>query len=310
MALGEQIFGLCLVNDWSARDIQRWEYQPLGPFLGKSFATTLSPWVVTTEALEPFRGLTRLRPDDPESLFALGNTYMIAGRYDEAIATLGEVLRLKPDHELAQERVQVATARKHLVPQLEGYRQEAAAHPKSAKSRIELAHALYALGRFAEAEPEFRAAVALDPDNADYYNLLAINYSEWGKADKAAEAYKRAAELKPHHVLYYSLGNAYQKLGRLDEALEAYRKSIEMKPTFTQALYEQGGIHFNRGNYPAAVESFRKILQTEPNHVYALHGLGIIYATTGDKTAAMQQYYILKDLNADMAADLLRRISN
>ncbi len=43
------IFGLCLVNDWSARDIQRWEYQPLGPFLSKSFATTISPWIVTTE---------------------------------------------------------------------------------------------------------------------------------------------------------------------------------------------------------------------------------------------------------------------
>jgi fumarylacetoacetase len=51
----ETLFGLCLVNDWSARDIQKWEYQPLGPFLGKSFATTVSPWVVSLEALEPFR---------------------------------------------------------------------------------------------------------------------------------------------------------------------------------------------------------------------------------------------------------------
>ena len=51
----EHIFGLLLVNDWSARDIQAWEYQPLGPFLGKSFATSISPWVVTLDALEPFR---------------------------------------------------------------------------------------------------------------------------------------------------------------------------------------------------------------------------------------------------------------
>lgn len=49
------IFGLVLVNDWSARDIQKWEYQPLGPFLSKSFATSISPWVVTLDALEPFR---------------------------------------------------------------------------------------------------------------------------------------------------------------------------------------------------------------------------------------------------------------
>ncbi len=51
----EHIFGLCLVNDWSARDVQAWEYQPLGPFLAKSFATTISPYVVTMEALAPFR---------------------------------------------------------------------------------------------------------------------------------------------------------------------------------------------------------------------------------------------------------------
>ncbi len=51
----DHIFGLVLVNDWSARDIQRWEYRPLGPFLGKNFATSLSPWVVPLAALEPFR---------------------------------------------------------------------------------------------------------------------------------------------------------------------------------------------------------------------------------------------------------------
>jgi fumarylacetoacetase len=51
----DHIFGLVLVNDWSARDIQAWEYQPLGPFLGKSFATSISPWLVTLDALEPYR---------------------------------------------------------------------------------------------------------------------------------------------------------------------------------------------------------------------------------------------------------------
>lgn len=51
----QKIFGLVIVNDWSARDIQKWEYVPLGPFLAKNFATTISPWIVTLEALEPFR---------------------------------------------------------------------------------------------------------------------------------------------------------------------------------------------------------------------------------------------------------------
>jgi fumarylacetoacetase len=59
----EHIFGMVLVNDWSARDIQAWEYQPLGPFLGKSFATSISPWVVTLDALEPYRtGIPKQEP--------------------------------------------------------------------------------------------------------------------------------------------------------------------------------------------------------------------------------------------------------
>ena len=60
----EHIAGFCLLNDWSARDIQGWEYQPLGPFLAKNFCTTISPWVVTPEALAPFRALQSPRPDD------------------------------------------------------------------------------------------------------------------------------------------------------------------------------------------------------------------------------------------------------
>ena len=70
----EHIFGLCLVNDWSARDIQTWEYQPLGPFLAKNFATTVSPWVVTLDALEPFRAPAYRRPPgDPRPLPYLAN---------------------------------------------------------------------------------------------------------------------------------------------------------------------------------------------------------------------------------------------
>ena len=64
----DHVFGLCLLNDWSARDIQAWEYQPLGPFLSKNFATHLSPWVVTMEALAPYR-TALVRPEgDPQPL--------------------------------------------------------------------------------------------------------------------------------------------------------------------------------------------------------------------------------------------------
>jgi len=72
----DQIFGFCLLNDWSARDIQAWEYQPLGPFLGKSFGTSISPWVVTSEALAPFRTIVNPHPEgDPAPLDYLNDPH-------------------------------------------------------------------------------------------------------------------------------------------------------------------------------------------------------------------------------------------
>lgn len=73
----EHIFGMVLLNDWSARDIQAWEYQPLGPFLAKNFATSISPWVVTMDALEPFR--VKGPRQDPTPLPYLGSN---ANGYD------------------------------------------------------------------------------------------------------------------------------------------------------------------------------------------------------------------------------------
>jgi fumarylacetoacetase len=70
----EHVFGAVLLNDWSARDVQAWEYQPLGPFLAKSFATTISPWIVTMDALEPYRCAAFARAvDDPRPLPYLDN---------------------------------------------------------------------------------------------------------------------------------------------------------------------------------------------------------------------------------------------
>jgi len=77
------VFGFCLLNDWSARDIQAWEYQPLGPFLAKSFLSTISPWVVTMEALEPFRAAWTRPADDPQPLpHLIGATTQARGAID------------------------------------------------------------------------------------------------------------------------------------------------------------------------------------------------------------------------------------
>ena len=94
-----QLFGLCLVNDWSARDIQRWEYQPLGPFLAKSFATTISPWIVTMDALEPFRVPAFDRHEtDPAPLGYLDDAEdRSTGGFDIAVEAWLETARMRAD---------------------------------------------------------------------------------------------------------------------------------------------------------------------------------------------------------------------
>ena len=106
-AAAEHIAGFCLLNDWSARDIQAWEYQPLGPFLGKSFCTTVSPWVVTSEALAPFRIPQPGRPEeDPQPLPHLfDRTDQMTGAFDIALevylSTPGMDGKQLPPHRLA-----------------------------------------------------------------------------------------------------------------------------------------------------------------------------------------------------------------
>jgi fumarylacetoacetase len=90
----QHIAGFCLLNDWSARDVQAWEYQPLGPFLAKNFGTTVSPWVITAEALEPFRTAQPARPEgDPQPLpYLLDEADQANGAFDIEL----EVLILTP----------------------------------------------------------------------------------------------------------------------------------------------------------------------------------------------------------------------
>ncbi|MFJ4156277.1 fumarylacetoacetase [Pseudomonas sp. NPDC089752] len=109
----DHIAGYCLLNDWSARDIQAWEYQPLGPFLSKSFHTTISPWIITAEALEPFRCRVPARPDgDPAPLDYLSdNQDQAQGLFDIQLEVLitTEAMRKSelPPHRLSLSNTQV-----------------------------------------------------------------------------------------------------------------------------------------------------------------------------------------------------------
>jgi fumarylacetoacetase len=97
-AAEDHVFGLCLLNDWSARDLQAWEYQPLGPFLAKNFATTVSPWIVTNEALAPYRQPWVRDAADPQPLPYLDSAAnRAAGALDIQLEAWLETARMRAD---------------------------------------------------------------------------------------------------------------------------------------------------------------------------------------------------------------------
>ena len=96
----QHVFGFCLLNDWSARDIQAWEYQPLGPFLSKSFATTISPWIVTLEALAPYRKKWTRPTVHPQPLpYLESKQNRSTGAFDIELEVLLESKQMRQNHE-------------------------------------------------------------------------------------------------------------------------------------------------------------------------------------------------------------------
>jgi fumarylacetoacetase len=106
------IAGFCLLNDWSARDIQAWEYQPLGPFLAKNFASTISPWIITPEALAPFRSTLPPRPEgDPRPLaYLTDDADQREGAFDIQLDVLLVTPRMR-EAGLAPHRVSASNSR-------------------------------------------------------------------------------------------------------------------------------------------------------------------------------------------------------
>ncbi|MDP3138104.1 MAG: fumarylacetoacetase [Burkholderiaceae bacterium] len=105
----DHVFGLCLLNDWSARDIQAWEYQPLGPFLAKNFASTVSPWVVTLEALAPYRTAPFRPAGDPQPLPYLDTPQnRESGALDIQLEVLIQTAQMKKDGQSPHRLVQTS----------------------------------------------------------------------------------------------------------------------------------------------------------------------------------------------------------
>src|ERR1044072_2638840 len=121
---------------------------------------------------------------------------MMIGEYEKALESLGEALRLQPDHQLVQERLRLTRARMESVKQLDAFEEEAARRPEDYAAQLKLARLYNMLARHEDAERLYKQAIRLRPNDYQPYNPLAIDYAEAGRYADAVAYYRRGAAIK------------------------------------------------------------------------------------------------------------------
>jgi tetratricopeptide (TPR) repeat protein len=200
--------------------------------------------------------------------------------------------------------VDVARARKQGVAEIEKVKQRVANNPKDIEAKKYLANLYKFTGKVTEAESLLLEAIRLQPESAEAHNDLAIFYADQRRHDKAIKLYRRATELKSHHILYLSLGNSLRKLGRNEEAFEAFRKAIDIKPDSIHPLKFYADALRETGKRREAVEIYQKILKIEPNNSPALFNLAILSLKLMDLESAQRYYETLRKADAPLAKNL------
>jgi tetratricopeptide (TPR) repeat protein len=233
---------------------------------------------------------------------------MESGNFDEAIEVLSQADRLKPADSTVTMYLKVARARKQNLPQLEAMRTYVKENPKDTDAKRKFVSFLSYSRQFSEAEPLIAELLEQIPNDGKLYNEIGVFYSDAGKNDKAAEAYRKAAELLPHHVIFLSLGHALDKLGRRQEALEAYKKAFDIKPDSIHVLKFYADALRDSGKRVEAIEIYKLAHGVEPANSPVLFNLGLLNAKTGKLDIAKQYLEILRAVDPPQAKLLARCI--
>lgn len=127
--------------------------------------------------------------------------------------------------------------------------------------------------------------------------------------EKALSYFEKAVKKNPHYAdVYLQIGFCNVKLGRYTEAIEAFKQAIHINPYFAEAYNGLGTAYFIRGHYAEASEAYKQAIRIQPDYADAHAGLLIAYLRLGDEDSAFEEYKILKELNSDLANDLLNFI--
>lgn len=256
-----------------------------GAWAGKSMAAQKSAEENLYQALQ----WVSEESDKAWARVSLGDAYIALGRYNDAIRSFKNALRLEPRNTFAMNGMAYAflglqQPEKALPFLLEAERTD----PAKGGDLPSLAYTYIMLDMNREAIETFNIVLKKAPRNIEMLNSRGQALSGMGEHGKAVESFLAAIKIDPTRGEYANLGYAYSALGMEDKAQKAFRDGIRYRPKDVESLSALGFNLFSRGRIKEAKEIFQKVIGIEPDNVYVLNGLGYVFSAEGDHAKALE----------------------
>lgn len=274
----------------------------------KQLAMDLSSLHRYDEAEIVYTRVNELKPNTPELLSGLGMSYMMRGRFDQAIQYFDESLKLSPGNEFYKMFGEVSRGRRNLIPQIPSMIEAVQDEPKNLKKRFDLARVLIFANRVAEAEQQIQEIYSLDPEDPRVYQSLGVGLSEAGLTEKAADAYRRSLSKRETPDAYLGLAGIYVERGEFEKASAAYSKVIELKTDTPNIMKAYGDLLRENGKRREALDMYKRSLAILPNGP-ALFQAGLLSLKLGERDAALVYLERLKSVDPQSAAILSRCVA-
>lgn len=262
------------------------------------------------DAIEAYKQAVKTKPDFAQAQYNLGIAYGKLGRYQDAIEAYKQAVKIKPDFAEAYCNLGSAYSKvgQH-QEEIKAYNKAVTINPNYAEAYYNLGTAYGGLGRYQDEIDAYKKAIRVKPDYAEAYNDLGVAYGKLGRYQDAIEAFRQAVKIKPDYAeAYCNLGTACGSLGRNQESIDAFKQAIRTKPDYAKAYNDLGVAYGKLGRYQDSIETLRQAIKIKPDYAEAHYNLGITYMITGSKDSALQEYKILKNLNSELANNLLSSI--
>ena len=243
-------------------------------------------------AIESYKQALRIKPDYAEVHNNMGTALSDKGDFEGAIESYKHALKIKPDYLGAYYNMgSVMKDKGDFEGAIESYKHALRIKPDYAGAYNNMGNALSSKGDLAEAIESYKQAIRIKPDFAGAYNNMANAMKNKGDLVEAIESCKQALKIKPDYAdAYYNMANAMKDKGDLAEAIDSYKQALKIKPNYASAYYNMGNALNEKGSPEAAIDSYKQAIKIQPNYADAYSNMGIALKDKGDVEAAIDSY--------------------